>query len=94
MTDPTYAAMDRRLPVMLDPKGTLAGVVAHELKDAIQPGTGESFLVRIVTDITARKVSSQIARNRQIDEALLVQLAGNGGAGAAAATRVLLRRLA
>ncbi len=40
------------------------------------------------------KVSSQIARNRQIDEALLVQLAGNGGAGAAAATRVLLRRLA
>ena len=46
--------MDRRLLVMLDLKGTLAGVVAHELKDAIQPGTGESFLVRIVTDITAR----------------------------------------
>jgi hypothetical protein len=40
VTDPTHAAMDRRLLVMLDPRGTLAGVVAHELKDAMQPVTG------------------------------------------------------
>ena len=50
-------------------------------------------LITLASD-PEEKVSSQIARNRQIDEALLVQLAGNGGAGAAAATRVLLRRLA
>ena len=73
VTDPTYAAMDRRLLVMLDPRGTLAGVVAHELMDAIQPGTGESFFVRIVTGIavSAPWQGKSIPRNGRVSDVLM-----------------------
>lgn len=73
VTDATFADMDRRLLLLFEPSGSIAGVVAHELKDAIQPGTEESFFVRLVTAIAVSSAwqSNSIPRNGKVSDVLL-----------------------
>ncbi len=78
-TDSAFAQMDRRLLLLLNPKGTLAGVVAHELKDAIQPGTQESFLIRCVTAIAVSTTcqGTTIPRYGRVSDVLLATALGD-----------------
>lgn len=47
--------MDRRLLLLRNTRGTLVGIAAHELRDAVLPGADGGFVVRRVTCIAVAK---------------------------------------
>ena len=54
-TDESHADMDRRLLLLRNERGAIAGIVAHELKDAVAPGIDGGLIVRLLTAIAVAR---------------------------------------
>lgn len=69
----SHADMDRRLLLLRNPRGTLVGIAAHELKDAVLPGKDGVFFVRFLTCIAvaSRWQGRSIPRQGKVSDVLL-----------------------
>ena len=73
VADESRADMDRRLLLLFDGLGNLAGIAAHELRDAIAAGVESGFVVRHLTAIAVGVdwQATSIPRSGRVSDVLM-----------------------